>query len=30
MGDPDAVRYYQTGDPTAAGTYLVLELMPAS
>lgn len=27
MGDPTAVTYYQTGDPTATGTYLVLELL---
>ncbi|HUS17936.1 MAG TPA: hypothetical protein VM536_23310 [Chloroflexia bacterium] len=26
MGDPSAVAYYETGDPTAQGTYLVLEL----
>lgn len=28
MGDPDALPYYQNNAPTAAGSYLVLELMP--
>jgi hypothetical protein len=28
MGDPDALPFYQTGAPTAAGSYLVLELLP--
>jgi len=29
MGDPTAIQYFQTGDPTAQGTYLVLELLQA-
>jgi hypothetical protein len=29
MGDPTAVTYFQSGDPTAQGTYLVLELLPS-
>ncbi len=28
MGDPDALPYYQHNAPTAAGSYLVLELLP--
>ena len=28
MGDPDALPFYQQGAPTAAGSYLVLELLP--
>lgn len=27
MGDPEAVRYFQSGDPTARESYLVLELL---
>jgi hypothetical protein len=27
LGDPTAVGYYQTGDPTAQGTYVVFEVM---
>ncbi|MDQ3703708.1 MAG: zinc ribbon domain-containing protein [Chloroflexota bacterium] len=30
MGDPDAVMYYLTGDPTAHRSYLVLELINKS
>ncbi len=30
MGDPDGVMYYLSGDPTAQGTYLVLELINKS
>jgi hypothetical protein len=30
MGDPDAVMYYLSGDPTAQGSYLVLELINKS
>lgn len=30
MGDPDAVMYYLSGDPTAQGNYLVLELINKS
>ncbi|MDQ5825530.1 MAG: hypothetical protein M3441_15155 [Chloroflexota bacterium] len=30
MGDPDAVMYYLTGDPTAQRSYLVLELINKS
>ncbi len=28
MGDPDALPYYQHNAPTAAGSYLVLEMLP--
>jgi hypothetical protein len=28
MGDPDALPFFQNNDPTAAGSYLVLELLP--
>jgi hypothetical protein len=28
MGDPDALPFYQHNAPTAAGSYLVLELLP--
>jgi hypothetical protein len=28
MGDPDALPFYQQNAPTAAGSYLVLELLP--
>jgi len=28
MGDPDAVPLFQNGDPTARGSYLVVQLMP--
>lgn len=28
MGDPEAVKFFQTGDPTAREGYLVLELLP--
>ena len=28
MGDPDALPFFQHNDPTAAGSYLVLELLP--
>ena len=28
MGDPDALPFYQSNAPTAAGSYLVLELLP--
>ncbi|MGI8587740.1 MAG: hypothetical protein ACR2M0_08655 [Chloroflexia bacterium] len=28
MGDPTAIPYFEAGDPTAQGTYLVLELLP--
>lgn len=30
MGDPDGVMYYLSGDPTAQGSYLVLELINKS
>ena len=30
MGDPEAVMYYLSGDPTAQGNYLVLELINKS
>jgi hypothetical protein len=30
MGDPDAVMYYLSGDPTAQNNYLVLELINKS
>ena len=29
MGDPDAILANQSGDPRAAGTFLILELLPA-
>jgi hypothetical protein len=28
MGDPEALPLYQSGSPTAAGSYLVIELLP--
>ena len=28
MGDPDALPFYQQNAPTAAGSYLVIELLP--
>ena len=30
MGDPDAVMYYLSGDPTAQGNYIVIELISKS
>lgn len=29
MGDPEGLKYYQSNDPTAQGTYVVLELLGA-
>jgi hypothetical protein len=29
MGDPEAILANQSGDPRAAGTFLILELLPA-
>jgi hypothetical protein len=29
VGDPEALKYFQSGDSTARGSYLVFELMPA-
>lgn len=28
MGDPEIVPFFQKGDPTASGSYLVIELLP--
>jgi hypothetical protein len=30
MGDPEAIPLFQKGDPTARGSYLVIELLPRS
>jgi hypothetical protein len=30
MGDPDALQYFLTGDPTAEGSYVVFELLKAT
>ena len=28
MGDPETLGYYETGDPTAKGSYVIFELLP--
>jgi hypothetical protein len=28
MGDPEAIPFFQSGDPTARGSYLVIQLLP--